>query len=201
MTKPENEDLSCRCTIQDICTQKDCECAPYCLLYGGQHMTTYTCVTISPDTRNYGTIEDLNKEWIYQFIKLSRFLEEIIIVLELANGIRPHYHLALRTQNKIALTQTLYTWSKYNNVKRHPSFIKGWHYMFKQVDTTYEATGIDPIYDRTRLNNIKEDHKKEKKQALKEMKHKEQYIDEPVIPTWIVTGKQAGIQFSALWRS
>lgn len=167
-----------------LCKEGVCDCQAYCPLYE-RTVAEYKnprYLTISPNPKDYPSLTNLVSEWQELFIKLMPALEDGVIVLELAGGIRPHFHCILDVKDRIKFTSTLYCWSRYHNVKQHNAFLKGLHYIFKDVSKTYKETGIVPIVEIGDLQNIKDARMKarrlERIAVLKDSL--------PAIPSWML---------------
>lgn len=163
-------------------------CKAYCCLYEGE-MALYdniNYVTISPNPKDYPDRKHLLDDWQEKFIKLLPSYSKSLIVLELAGGLRPHYHCIFDVTDNIKFTATLYKWSIYHNVKIHGKFKSGLHYMFKSVDETYRATGQIPIIeyeDYTAILRLRQDRKAEEKERQKALNMNDINAS---IPVWML---------------
>lgn len=182
------DDNLCLCKNQTSCKQnKDkCTCTSYCELYAGT-MAEYKVpryVTVSPQPRDYNSIADCYTEWKQMFYKMRKHLNGGIFVLELAGG-RPHFHLVLDIKDKIGFTSTIFSWQKYHNVKIHNKYRNGYHYLFKEVEATYDNTGLDPIY--TYAHMMKEENDKHTRKSLERLRRKQNELDifNSEIPAWM----------------
>lgn len=179
----------CECNEQSKCDRKkiQCDCKQYCMLYERTvaDFKSVQCATISPNPRNFTTYTQVHTEWIDKFYKMRRHINGAIIVLELA-GLRPHYHCIFDVKDKVGFTATLFSWSQYENVKKHNMFKGKLHYLFKQVDKTKEETGIEPIYTYADMISIQEE--KHKRKCLERLKAKQDRLIElkEDIPKWML---------------
>ena len=169
------------------CKAGACPCASICPLYKGEmaKFINKRYLTISPRPSDYKSISDMVEQWVDNFIKLSPALAGAIVVLELAQGIRPHFHCILDCKDNIKLTSTLFCWSQYHNVKLHAAFKEGLHYLFKDVDNTFSSTGLVPIYELDDFLRIKSERKQKRQEQLRSIRAAEIKSYNNEIPQWM----------------
>lgn len=179
----------CECPMDSACTNKKerCDCPEYCQQYYDtlDSIGRPVCVTVSPDCREYDSLDKCHEQWRGYFYKMRRHLKYGIFVLEIAQGRRPHYHMMLDVKDKIGLTKTLYSWGKYHNVKKHNMFHNGIHYLFKEVNYTRTNTGIEPIMDYDMF--IKEQDEKLTLRSLERLRRKREDAKQLTLtlPKWM----------------
>lgn len=177
----------CKCELTTKCEHEGCECEGICELYIQQveAMKKPTCITISPNPRDYDNITKLIEDWYSNFYKFRRHLYDGVFVMELAGGRRPHYHCIIDIKDNIGVTATLFAWSKYNNVKEHGMFKKGLHYLFKDVQTTYNKTGRNPVMEVADFESVAK-YRRDKKAEERRYNKREEV--EKGIPKWMLEG-------------
>mgnify|MGYP000010260085 CR=1 FL=1 len=178
----------CDCEITDNCKQdKDkCSCKEYCCLYA-RSLASFSSplyFTVSPRIEETSYTK-ICQEWRAKFYKMRRHIKGGIFVLELANGLRPHFHAVVDVVDKRGITATLFSWSRYDNVKKHGKYKNGFHYLFKDVEQTYEDTGIKPIYTYEQIKE--EEDKKHLERCLDRLAQKQDNINflNKDIPAWM----------------
>lgn len=178
----------CECTIGTPCTINKCDCEAFCSLYERQvaGFQNKKYFTVSPDTKNYHNSKTLISDWNDMFTKMCRHCTDILVVLELAGGVRPHFHCIADVPNTELqyFSNTLMCWGNYNNVRLHAEFTKGFHYMFKDVQYTYKC-GHTPILEREDFISIYNGKVAKRKEELKRIKN-EEAPDEPKYKDWMI---------------
>jgi len=179
----------CTCETESHCTfdKTKCSCTAYCTLHAGS-MAKYLkpkYFTISPDMRQYNTIKECVTEWHDCFYKMRKNIRDGVFVMEMAGGIRPHFHCIVDVTNLVGYTKTLFAWQKYHNVKNHNKYTNGYHYLFKEIDETKELTDIDPIY--TYDDILKQETDRILKRSLQRLERKQHLLDDNIkeVPAWM----------------
>lgn len=183
----DTANASCTCTVGTVCSRTHCFCSGMCRLFAGEVADLKQCqaVTISPDPRTIVDYISMHAEWQEHFVKLRHVISDCIIVLELA-GLRPHYHCVFTVKDPVGFNIKLLNLSKVHNIKKHNMFKEGLHYIFKEVDTTYEQTGILPVFiyeDIVQLVKNKDELKKARILSVRQSR-----IDDlnKEIPDWML---------------
>lgn len=145
-----------------------------------------TWFTISPNPSRYKNIDDCITSWRTLLRKsLYTTCYDYLYVLELAGGIRPHFHGVCDVKDKIGFTKKFFLMSQHDNVKIHKQFKQGIGYMFKDVDTTYSATGINPVIERDDDTSYYDNKKKERSERLLRLRQTQLDILNKDIPEWM----------------
>lgn len=143
-----------------------------------------TYFTISPNPQRFEKYDYVRiyDEWRQIFRHaLYNTCHDYIIVYELA-GLRPHFHGVASIKDKVGFTKRMFNISRYDNVKIHNQFKKGIPYLFKDVDNTYKATHIVPVFERDDDNNVIIMRNIER--SLQKKQHQEKVKDD--YPKWML---------------
>lgn len=188
--KSNSIDRKCKCKVGTHCGRTDCDCGGMCEIFEGQmaDILTWNAVTVSPDPRTIEDYDQLQTTWQNRFTKLLPHIEDCIIVLELA-GLRPHYHCVFKVKDKVGFNIKLLNWSRHDNIKKHNMFKDGLHYLFKDVDKTYDETKIIPILLHDDLIETKLQQKLNRQRKL--ISHDIFCLDERPYPKWMTDGGES----------
>lgn len=163
--------------ICNCCGIPNCQCEGICHLVDRDIQTfkRLQCFTVSPNPKQYDNIPKLIEDWNDKFYSLCKHLSDGIFVIEM-DGVRPHYHCVVDILDKVGFNQTLFCWSQYHNVKKHDMFKRGIHYLFKDVERTYEDIAVFPIRTYADYNNIRIANKAKRQEIL--LQNKKDRLDE-----------------------
>lgn len=141
--------------------------------------------TISPSFSGFTSLESCITEWKGRIRDaLYNTCIDYVYTLELAGGIRPHFHGIVDLKDYIGFTKKMFLLARYDNVKIHTAFKKGDEYIFKECDITYRLTNMIPIIEKEDDFQYKAEMQRKRKQAQTD-KRIELLQDKP-IPRWML---------------
>ena len=129
----------CSCVEGDNCSQTNCDCIGFCKLYirDVKKWESPIAFTISPNPREYSSIDQLYKDWTEKFYKIQRHFDQLLVVAELSSQL--HYHCIGVLKDPVGWTRHRYKLSLFHNFKVHKMFKNKLHYLFKDVVKTYNS--------------------------------------------------------------
>lgn len=172
---------SCECVAGYQCTQVNCDCSGFCQLYIEDVKTWEKpiALTISPNPKEYSSIDNLYKDWKEKFIKFSKHFSKIIIVAEMANQL--HFHIVGVISDEYGYTKHKFKLSLFHNIKQHGMFKHKLHYLFKDVAKTYKRIKNNPILEKGDLTPCP-------KRPMARTSDDVRALDLPVTPKWMLQG-------------
>lgn len=175
-------------TVMAKATESFEEATPLETLYAGTVASYVTprYFTISPNPSRYKDIFDLMDIWRSNIRKaLYSTCHDYVFVVELAGGIRPHYHGVCDVKDNIGFTKKMFKLAQFDNVKIHQPFKQGIGYMFKDVDTTYSHTGVNPVIERQDDTMYYDGKKKERSDNILRRRQSKLDVLNKDIPAWM----------------
>ena len=136
-------------------------------------------LTISPNPREYSSIDQLYKDWTEKFYKIQRHFDQLLVVAELSSQL--HYHCIGVLKDPVGWTRHRYKLSLFHNFKVHKMFKNKLHYLFKDVVKTYNSLHKQVIFE-------KEDYISLHEREVANRNPSRTYLDVPQIPEWMLVG-------------